>query len=70
MDIYAVKSVATEKVVENGFDKKSDAKIRRNALCEKTWEKFNKKYKGIKEKPAKPFPFIVTKGKEHPNYNG
>jgi hypothetical protein len=64
MDIYAVKSVATKKVVENGFDKKSDAKIRRNALCEKTWAK-------IKDKKApKPFPFIVTKGKEHPNYNG
>jgi len=68
MDIYSVKSVSAKKVVEKGFDKKMDAKAVRNKLSEKTWEKFNKKYKGTKEKPEKPFPFIVIKGKDHPKY--
>lgn len=67
-DIYNVKNVATKKVVKVGFDNKMDAKDERNKLSEKIWEKFNKKYKGVKEKPAKPFPFIVVKGKEHPKY--
>ena len=67
-DIYNVYSVTSKKVVEVGFDKKMDAKAVRNKLSEKTWEKFNKKYKGIKEKPAKPFPYIIVKGKEHPKY--
>tara|TARA_Y100000758_G_C15674528_1_gene283399 strand:+ start:243 stop:491 length:249 start_codon:yes stop_codon:yes gene_type:complete len=69
-DIYNVKNVATKKVVKVGFDNKMDAKDERNKLSEKIWEKYNKKYKGVaeKDKPAKPFPFIVVKGKEHPKY--
>tara|TARA_B100000959_G_C14961799_1_gene616091 strand:- start:249 stop:497 length:249 start_codon:yes stop_codon:yes gene_type:complete len=69
-DIYNVKNVATKKVVKVGFDNKMDAKDERNKLSEKVWEKYNKKYKGVpeKDKPQKPFPYIVVKGKEHPKY--
>jgi|TARA_B110000495_G_C23001638_1_gene591207 hypothetical protein len=63
MDVYAVKQVSTKKIIESGFTKKSDAKLARNALCESVWQK-------LKKDAVKPFPFIVTKGKEHPNYDG
>ena len=66
-DIYNVKNVATRKVVEVGFDNKMDAKDKRNELSAKTWEKWKKKKKDNPDL-AKPFPYIVTKGKEHPKY--
>ena len=63
MDFYAVKQVATKRIIESGFAKKMDAKKVRNELCEKTWKK-------LKKDAVKTFPFIVVKGKEHPHYNG
>ena len=68
MDYYSVKSMTTNKVVESGFDKKADAKAKRNELCKDTWDKWNKSKKA-EEKGEKPFPFTVTKGKDHPRLN-
>ena len=64
-DIYAVKYVKSDKVIDNGFEKKQDAKAKRNELCKKVHEKWEQK-KG--DKGMKPFPYIVVKGKEHPLY--
>ena len=36
-DIYSVRSMATNKVVQSGFDKKQDAKAVRNELCKEAW---------------------------------
>ncbi|MDP7365694.1 MAG: hypothetical protein QGH83_00330 [Candidatus Pacebacteria bacterium] len=66
-DIYNVYSVISKKVVEVGFDKKMDAKDKRNELSAKTWKKWKKKKKDHPE-IAKPFPYIIVKGKEHPKY--
>ena len=62
-DIYSVKNVATMKIVADGFDKKQDAKAKRNELCKEAWQKWSEKDKKDKNKP---FPYVVTKGKEHP----
>ena len=64
-DIYSVKNVNTNKIIETGFDKKADAKTKRNELCKDSHEKWEKKVK-TEEGLMKPFPYIVTKGKEHP----
>ena len=66
-DIYAVKYVTSGKVISNGFDKKQDAKTKRNELCKGSHDKWAKKVKENKDL-AKPFPYIVVKGKEHPLY--
>ena len=42
-DIYAVRSMATNKVVQSGFEKKADAKAHRNELCKESWDKWSKK---------------------------
>ena len=62
-DIYSVKNVATMKIVADGFDKKQDAKAKRNELCKEAWQKWADKDNKDKNKP---FPYVVTKGKEHP----
>lgn len=62
-DIYAVKYVKSGKVINTGFEKKQDAKLKRNELCKKVHEKWEKDKQGMK-----PFPYIVVKGKEHPLY--
>ena len=62
-DIYSVKNVATMKIVADGFDKKQDAKAKRNELCKEAWQKWSEKDNKDKNKP---FPYVVTKGKEHP----
>ena len=62
-DIYSVKNVATMKIVADGFDKKQDAKAKRNELCKEAWQKWSEKDNKDKKKP---FPYVVTKGKEHP----
>ena len=62
-DIYSVKNVATMKIEADGFDKKQDAKAKRNELCKEAWEKWSEKDNKDKNKP---FPYVVTKGKEHP----
>ena len=62
-DIYSVKNVATMKIVADGFDKKQDAKAKRNELCKEAWQKWSEKNNKDKNKP---FPYVVTKGKEHP----
>ena len=67
--LLPVKNVNTRKIVEVGFDNKMDAKDKRNELSQKTWEKWKKKRKDNPDL-AKPFPYIVVKGKEHPKYNG
>jgi len=64
-DIYSVKNVNTNKIIETGFDKKADAKAKRNELCKDSHEKWEKKVKTEEDLP-KPFPYIVTKGTEHP----
>ena len=46
-----------------GFDKKQDAKAKRNELCKEAWQKWSEKDNKDKNKP---FPYVVTKGKEHP----
>jgi len=61
-DIYSVKNVATMKIVADGFDKKQDAKAKRNELCKEAWQKWSEKDNKDKNKP---FPYVVTKGKEH-----
>jgi hypothetical protein len=66
-DIYAVKYVTSGKVISNGFDKKQDAKTKRNELCKGAHDRWAKKVKENKDL-AKPFPYIVVKGKEHPLY--
>ena len=66
-DIYAVKYVTSGKVISNGFDKKQDAKTKRNELCKGAHDKWAKKVKENKDL-TKPFPYIVVKGKEHPLY--
>ena len=63
-DIYSVKNVATMKIVADGFDKKQDAKAKRNELCKEAWQKWSEKDNKDKNKP---FPYVVTKGKEHPS---
>ncbi len=65
-DIYSVKNINTNKIVETGFDKKADAKAKRDELCKTSHDKWTEKVKDDKDL-AKPFPYIVTKGKEHPN---
>ena len=70
-DIYAVKYVTSGKVISNGFDKKQDAKTKRNELCKGAHDKWAKKVKENKDEKKqinKPFPYIVVKGKEHPLY--
>ena len=62
-DIYSVKNVATMKIVADGFDKKQDAKAKRDELCKEAWQKWSEKDNKDKNKP---FPYVVTKGKEHP----
>ena len=62
-DIYRGKNVATMKIVADGFDKKQDAKAKRNELCKEAWQKWSEKDNKDKNKP---FPYVVTKGKEHP----
>lgn len=62
-DIYSVKNVATMKIVADGFDTKQDAKAKRNELCKEAWQKWSEKDNKDKNKP---FPYVVTKGKEHP----
>ena len=62
-DIYSVKNVATMKIVADGFDKKQDAKAKRNELCKEAWQKWSEKDNKDKNKP---FPYVVTRGKEHP----
>ena len=62
-DIYSVKNVATKKIVADGFDKKQDAKAKRDELCKEAWQKWSEKDNKDKNKP---FPYVVTKGKEHP----
>jgi len=64
-DIYSVKNVNTNKIIETGFDKKADAKVKRDELCKDSHEKWEKKVK-TEEALPKPFPYIVTKGTEHP----
>ena len=66
-DIYAVKYVTSDKVIAKGFEKKQDAKAKRNELCKGAHDKWAKKVKENKDL-AKPFPYIVVKGKEHPLY--
>lgn len=66
-DIYSVKSINTNKIVQTGFDKKADAKAKRDELCKDSHEKWAKKVKDDKDL-EKPFPYIVTKGKEHLKY--
>ena len=68
-DMYNVKYVSSGKVVAWGFDKKVDAKARRDELCKATHDKWVKKVKENKDL-VKPFPYIVTKGREHPLYRG
>lgn len=63
-DIYSVRSMATNKIVEDNFSNKQDAKAVRNELCKDAWDKWNKKDE--KDRGPKPFPFTVTRGKEHP----
>ena len=58
-DIYSVLDTHTGKIEKAGFDKKQDAKAVRNEL-----NKPNKDKK--EEKPS--FRFVVTKGKDHPNF--
>ena len=64
-DIYSVLNVNTNKIIETGFDKKADAKVKRNELCKDSHEKWEKKVK-TEEDLRKPFPYIVVKGTEHP----
>ena len=64
-DIYSVKNISTNKIVETGFDKKADAKAKRDELCKDSHDKWAKKVKEEKDL-AKPFPYIVVKGSEHP----
>ena len=64
-DIYSVKNANTNKIIETGFDKKADAKVKRDELCKDSHEKWEKKVK-TEEALPKPFPYIVTKGTEHP----
>ena len=66
-DIYAVKYVTSDKVIAKGFEKKQEAKAKRNELCKGAHDKWAKKVKENKDL-AKPFPYIVVKGKEHPLY--
>ena len=66
MDIYSVKKEGG-KVIERGFDKKVDAKGKRDELCKGAHDKWAKKVKENKDL-AKPFPYIVVKGREHPLY--
>ena len=68
MDIYSVKKEGG-KVIERGFDKKVDAKGKRDELCKGAHDKWAKKVKENKDL-AKPFPYIVVKGREHPLYRG
>ena len=60
-DIYSVLDTQTGKIEKAGFDKKQDAKAVRNELN-----------KAVNEKKKKDDPFIfrfvVTKGKDHPNF--
>ena len=42
-DIYSVKNVATMKIVADGFDKKQDAKAKRDELCKEAWQKWSEK---------------------------
>ena len=70
-DIYAVKYVTSDKVIAKGFEKKQDAKAKRNELCKGAHDKWAKKVKENKDEKKqinKPFPYIVVKGKEHPLY--
>ena len=62
-DIYSVKNVATMKIVADGFDKKQDAKAKRNELCKEAWQKWSEKDNKDKNKP---FPYVVTKGTAPP----
>ena len=62
---YSVKNVSTNKIVETGFEKKADAKAKRDELCKESHAKWTEKVKDD-ESLAKPFPYIVTKGTEHP----
>ena len=64
-DIYSVKNTNTNKIVETGFDKKADAKAKRDELCKESHAKWKEKVKDDKDL-AKPFRYIVTKGSEHP----
>ena len=63
-DIYSVKNVNTNQIIAS-FDKKADAKTKRNELCKDSHEKWEKKVKTEEDLP-KPFPYIVVKGTEHP----
>ena len=64
-NIYSVFNVHTRKVIAEGFDKKADAKAKRDELCKTSHDKWIEKVKDDKDL-KKPFPYIVTKGKEHP----
>jgi len=66
-DIYSVLNVNTNKIIESGFDKKADAKTKRNELCKEAWTKWSTKVKTEKDL-KKPYPYIIVKGKEHPRY--
>ena len=64
-NIYSVYNTHTRKDIEEGYDKKDDAKDKRDELCKEShakWKQNVKDDKGL----AKPFPYIVTKGSEHP----
>ena len=61
-DIYSVLDTHTGKIEKAGFDKKQDAKAVRNELNKPKNDKKDKK----EEKPS--FRFVVTKGKDHPNF--
>jgi len=64
-NIYSVFNVHTRKVIAEGFDKKADAKAKRDELCKDSHDKWAKKVKDDKDL-SKPFPYIVVKGTEHP----
>jgi len=64
-NIYSVFNTQTRKVIEEGFEKKADAKAKRDELCKESHAKWKEKVKDDKDL-AKPFPYIVTKGSEHP----
>ena len=48
-DIYSVLNVNTNKIIESGFDKKADAKTKRNELCKEAWTKWSTKVKTEKD---------------------
>ena len=63
-NIYAVRSMATNKGGQSSFEKKADANAYPNELCKGRWAKLAKKAE--KDRGPKPFPFTITRGSEHP----